>query len=335
MDLIERYRGNASVLGGVFAAMKTSPRHGDKRLVEACGRVRLSTGDEFCVGAARATNNTGEMQGLIEALSWPNSCVEQGVLQACSALMTTVDSRSTPRDSWMTRSWQKENILLATLLRHMWCLTKKRPQLHFRWLRSSTGDVRNIIADRLADCGTQPALQLPWWRRTPNGGWEEEAFVVKIVSFQSETTPCAGAFLDMCPGPVDVARSASPVAKKAAIKRWVPRNEETPTLLHTILQWWSCGKWPERACPQSLSSYPQETGGPSVQDSNEIGSTIAFEPREVLQSVPRVDRKRVREVTFVFGQRATCAEDHLVKESPSKLDEDIWETLAKCFSSDC
>ena len=72
-------------VGWGFAAMKTSPRHGDKRLVEACGRVRISTGDEFCVGATRATNNTGEMQGLIEALSWPITCVEQGALQACSA----------------------------------------------------------------------------------------------------------------------------------------------------------------------------------------------------------------------------------------------------------
>ena len=114
----------------------------------------------------------------------------------------------------MTSSWQKENILRATLPRHMRCLTKKPPQQHFRWLRSSTGDVRNIIADRLADCGTQRALQLPWWRRTPNGGREEDASVVKIVSFQRETTPCAGAFPDMWPGPVDVARSASPIAKK-------------------------------------------------------------------------------------------------------------------------
>ena len=41
--------------------------------------------------------------------------------------------------------------MLATLLGHMWRLTRKRLQLHIRWVRGHTGDVRNTIADRLAD----------------------------------------------------------------------------------------------------------------------------------------------------------------------------------------
>ena len=51
-----------------FAVIAANPRHGDKLLAEACGPVQTSAGGDFCVGATRATNNTGEMQGLIEGL---------------------------------------------------------------------------------------------------------------------------------------------------------------------------------------------------------------------------------------------------------------------------
>ena len=45
-------------------------------MVEACGPVHTAEGAEHYVGAVRATNNTAEMQALIEALFWLNSCVE-------------------------------------------------------------------------------------------------------------------------------------------------------------------------------------------------------------------------------------------------------------------
>ena len=161
----------------------------------------------------------------------------------------------------------------------MWCLTKKRPQQHFRWLRSSTDDVRNIIADRLADCGTQPALQLPWWRRTPKGGWEEEAFVAKIVSFQRETTPCAGAF------PVYVARPSGCPNRLHRLQKSSNQMGCRETRKHVPSCTRSYNGGAAESGPEepvhSLSSYAQETGGPSVQDSNEIGSTIAFEQWEV------------------------------------------------------
>ena len=37
-------------------------------------------------------------------------------------------------------------------------------------------------------------------------------------------------------------------------------------------------------------------------------------PRKVLQSLPLIDSQRVREVTFAFRQRTSCAEDHMVIE---------------------
>ena len=46
----------------------------------------------FYIGATRVTNNTGEMQGVIEALFWLNTCVERGTLHADDGALITVDS---------------------------------------------------------------------------------------------------------------------------------------------------------------------------------------------------------------------------------------------------
>ena len=54
-------------------------------------------------------------------------------------------------------------------------------------------------------------------------------------------------------------------------------------------------------------------------------------PNEVLQSLRTIDSKRVSDAAYAFRKRTSCAEDHLVIEMLRKLDDDIWETLAKCF----
>ena len=48
--------------------------------------------EEYCVGAIRATNNTAEVQALIEALFGLNSYVEHDNLPIFSYVMKTVDS---------------------------------------------------------------------------------------------------------------------------------------------------------------------------------------------------------------------------------------------------
>ena len=53
--------------GWCFTAMKKLPRPGDKPMVEACGPVQTSTAERLYIGATRVTNNTAEMQGVIEA----------------------------------------------------------------------------------------------------------------------------------------------------------------------------------------------------------------------------------------------------------------------------
>ena len=49
-------------------------------MVEACG----AEGGEYYVGAIRATNNTAEMQALIGALFWLNTCAKHKGLQSSS-----------------------------------------------------------------------------------------------------------------------------------------------------------------------------------------------------------------------------------------------------------
>ena len=75
-----------------FTAMKSYQNRGEVPMVEACGPVQTAEGADHHVGAVRATNNTAEMQALIEALFWLNSCVKQDVLPFSSKVMITVGS---------------------------------------------------------------------------------------------------------------------------------------------------------------------------------------------------------------------------------------------------
>ena len=112
--------------------MRACPRGGEKPLVEAHGPVQPSAEGVFYVGATRAVNNinnTGEMQGVIEALFWLNTCVEQGVLQVSAEMIT-------------------EDTLHVKGLVEDRRLTKMKLQLHLRLVRGHTGDVgtRSLIA---------------------------------------------------------------------------------------------------------------------------------------------------------------------------------------------
>ena len=67
-----------------------------------------------------------------------------------------------------------------------------------------SGNVKNGIADRLADAGTRQELQHRWWRRCPlSGGWDEEGLIKKVVSIQRETTVCQDALETRWTGPTD------------------------------------------------------------------------------------------------------------------------------------
>ena len=116
------------------------------------------------------------LQALIEALFWLNSCVEQDNLPIFSKVTITVDSlyvKGLIDEKFVAR----EHRAMATLLCHMWKVTKKKLQLHIRWVRGHTGDVGNPIRDELADVGTRLEAQHHWWKRVqPMGEWQEDVF---------------------------------------------------------------------------------------------------------------------------------------------------------------
>ena len=123
--------------GWSFIAMKSYQNRDEVPMVEACGPVQIAEGGEYHVGAIRATKNTAEMQALIEALFWLNSCVEQKGLPSFSKVILTVDL-SYVKVLIDEKFVARENRALAILLCHMWRVTKKTLQLHMRWLRGGT-----------------------------------------------------------------------------------------------------------------------------------------------------------------------------------------------------
>ena len=182
--------------------MTKRPRPGDKPLVVACGPLQICKGENFYIGATRATNNTAEMQGVIEALFWLHTCVERETLSVNSNVLITVNSLCV-KGLIDGKFIARENRVLATLLCHMWKVTKERLRLHFRRIRGHSGDVGNGIADRLADAGTRQELQHLWWRRSPLiGCWDEQGF----MNINREATVCQEALETRWTGPTDFTR---------------------------------------------------------------------------------------------------------------------------------
>ena len=60
--------------GWGFTAMKSYQNRDEVPMVEACGPEHIAGGGEYYVGAICATNDTAEMQALIEALFWLKLC---------------------------------------------------------------------------------------------------------------------------------------------------------------------------------------------------------------------------------------------------------------------
>ena len=192
-------------VGRGFAAMTKRPRNRWSRPVDLCKLARVwvphrchksyeqHRGD---AGRHRDTLLTGHVRG-----TWDSP------LHADNDVLITVDSlhvKGLIDEKFIAR----ETRVLATMLCHMWKVTKQRIRLHTRWIRGHSGDVGNGIADRLADAGTRQESQHRWWRRCPLlGGWDEEGFIKKVVSIQRETTVCQQDLETRWTGPTDFPRT--------------------------------------------------------------------------------------------------------------------------------
>ena len=119
MIRLETFRARETCAGlGFHTAMRSIQKW---RWWKLCGLVQIAEGQEYFVGAIRATNNTAEMQ----ALFWLNTCVEQKCLPISSKVLVAVDSffvQGLIDEKFVAR----ENRASATLLSHMWKVTKKK-----------------------------------------------------------------------------------------------------------------------------------------------------------------------------------------------------------------
>ena len=168
-------------------------------MVEACGLVQTIEGGECAEGATPATKNTAEMQALIEALFWLNTCAEHKGLPSSGKVMITVDPLYV-KGLIDEKFVEKENRTLATLLEKV---TQKKLKLQIRWVRGHIRDVGNSIAD----LGTRADSQHRWWKRVqPMDDWEENVFQAKILSPQRERAPCEQARCIQWTGAVDLPR---------------------------------------------------------------------------------------------------------------------------------
>ena len=171
--------------GWVFTAMGSKQNRDEVPLVEACGPVQTAEGGEHYECAICATNNTAEMQALIEALFRLNSCVAQDDLPSFSNVMMTVDSLHV-KELMNDKFLERENRALATLLCHMCKVTKKTLHLHIRRVRGHPGDVGNSIADELADLG---AVSIDGGSEfSPMGDWEEDSFQHRCRAYKEKNT---------------------------------------------------------------------------------------------------------------------------------------------------
>ena len=57
-------------------------------------------------------------------------------------------------------------------------------------------------------------------------------------------------------------------------------------------------------------------------------------PREVLEALPMIDGERVREITWAFRKRSSCAEDHVVIDMLRELEMDMWKILHFVFNTE-
>ena len=91
--------------------------------------------------------------------------------------------------------------MLATLLRHMWKVTKKRIRLHIRWIHKRRGEHHHRSPGR---CWHVPGTTASFVSTdTVNEGSDEEGFIEQIVSIQRETTSCHEALRTRWTGPTD------------------------------------------------------------------------------------------------------------------------------------
>jgi ribonuclease HI len=116
--------------------------------------VSIDPLDPHFLGATRGTNNTGELQGVCEALLWLRD--HDGTnLDA----FIYVDSKYAP--AVVEARWGfSSNIALTLTTQAVLVQVRAHRNVHFRWVHGHSGDVWNDAADAMATLGQDPDVEV-------------------------------------------------------------------------------------------------------------------------------------------------------------------------------
>ena len=168
------------------------------------------------MGATRTTNNTAEMQVLIEALYWLNSGIEDKSIPSCKKVMVTVESLDV-KGLIDQKCMARDNKEIALLPCHLWKVVRNKVSINIRWVRGHSGDAGNGVADELADLGTRLDEKHRWWKRIqPMGDWEESSSQTKLKKVGGRKIQNAKALWDQWDCEVNFPPSDLPMLKTMA-----------------------------------------------------------------------------------------------------------------------
>ncbi len=127
-----------------------------------CGRVttraEANNGANGHVGAGQKTNNTAELQAVIEALLFLLAQVEapKPIIEFHSNIVIHTDSRYV--EGIIHGAQTKKNEVMADILVHLWKRTRLAYNIRRVWVRGHSDSVGNQLADRIPAHGAHEAI---------------------------------------------------------------------------------------------------------------------------------------------------------------------------------
>ena len=161
-------------------------------LFRAQGSVITTQTDPMYIGAQRLSNNTAEISAIIEVCLWLLLIHQSFQDPAASDFVNYQNLCEHPIRIFTDSKYAlgickatiapKENLLLCTMLGHVYGLVTKRFKVDIGWLKGHSEDPGNDIADKLAAAGRLGSATDKWIRPCINTDWDDQDFKKKVFN---------------------------------------------------------------------------------------------------------------------------------------------------------